>query len=296
MRMTRRCILSTSLALAVGVFLRRAATAGAPRSSTICTLAPEQEVGPYYVSDELVRSDIAEDQPGLPLALRIIVLDARTCKALQNAAIDIWHCNALGVYSGFTQQPAFRPSHSYIGPEPGFDAQHREDRPPPPDHLGPPPASRPTDKLTFLRGIQISGSDGAVGFQTIFPGVYMGRTNHIHFKVRVGGSSLGKIYQAGHTSHVGQLFFPESMAAELMKEEPYRQHAIHRTTLNEDNVFEEGHGELTIVQVRYAPLRRAGRGLAADLVVAIDPGAMPSEARGHHSSANPSSADEHEME
>ena len=45
---------------------------------------------------------------------------------------------------------------------------------------------QPTDKLTFCRGIQISGADGGVVFHTIFPGFYQGRTNHIHFKVRIG--------------------------------------------------------------------------------------------------------------
>jgi protocatechuate 3,4-dioxygenase beta subunit len=59
------------------------------------TVAAEQEVGPYYVADELVRRDVREDKPGLPLLLRLAVLDLHTCKPLSNAAIDIWHCDAL---------------------------------------------------------------------------------------------------------------------------------------------------------------------------------------------------------
>ena len=86
----------------------------------------------------------------------------------------------------------------------------------------------PTDKLTFLRGVQITGADGAVTYETIFPGFYHGRINHIHFKVRLGGHLSGQTYAAGHTSHVGQVFFPEELSLRLMEQAPYSAHAIHR--------------------------------------------------------------------
>jgi hypothetical protein len=140
--------------------------------------------------------------------------------------------------------------------------------------MGPPPDHAPTDKLTFLRGIQLTSADGAVSFRTVFPGFYMGRTNHIHFKVRIGGHTSGKSYEAGHTSYVGQLFFPEAMTAELMQHDPYRRHKIHRTTQTEDRVFGEQEGDLSIAQLRPLHPGQPAAGLIAELVTSLDPNAV----------------------
>lgn len=56
--------------------------------------------GPYYVPNERVRRDITEGKPGTPLRLRLSVVDASSCKAIRGAAVDIWHADAGGVYSG----------------------------------------------------------------------------------------------------------------------------------------------------------------------------------------------------
>jgi protocatechuate 3,4-dioxygenase beta subunit len=140
--------------------------------------------------------------------------------------------------------------------------------------MGPPPENHPSDKFTFLRGIQITDANGAVAFQTVFPGYYMGRTNHIHFKVRVGGSESQKTYQAGHTSHTGQIFFPEELSVRLMAEEPYRSHNIHRTTQAEDHVYGDQHGELSVARVEPASLAGSS-GFRAELIAAVDPTATP---------------------
>ena len=198
---SRRRFLASTAALATTLQLQRAArAAGLMADAQVCTLAAEQEVGPYYVANELIRSDISEHKPGIPLSLRILVLDARTCKPISNAAVDVWHCDALGLYAGFTQQNPMGPGGPggpdgparFGGPPPGgsppgFDPQHPGNRPGPPENMGPPPRNHPSDNFTFLRGIQLTGADGAVSFRTVFPGFYMGRTNHIHFKVRIGG-------------------------------------------------------------------------------------------------------------
>lgn len=65
-------------------------------------LLPEQEVGPYYVAEEALRSNIREGETGVPLSLRLLLLDARTCKPLEHAAVDLWHCDGSGIYSGYT--------------------------------------------------------------------------------------------------------------------------------------------------------------------------------------------------
>ena len=65
-----------------------------------CVLTPEQTEGPYYVDGEKVRRDIREGRPGLKLLLRTTVVDASTCKPIKGAAVDVWHCDAGGTYSG----------------------------------------------------------------------------------------------------------------------------------------------------------------------------------------------------
>ena len=67
-----------------------------------CTLVSEQEEGPYYIDGAMLRSNIRENKPGVPLTLRIALLDARRCSPVAGASLDIWHCDAAGVYSGFT--------------------------------------------------------------------------------------------------------------------------------------------------------------------------------------------------
>ncbi len=273
---TRRRLVTTGFALTAAFPLQRAASAlGFAPETPVCRLAAEQEVGPYYVADELLRSNIVEGKPGVPLSLRLLVLDARTCQPLPNAAIDLWHCDALGLYAGFTKQNPMGPG----GPPPGFDPQHPGNRPGPPEGMGPPPENHPTDHLTFLRGIQMTDSNGTANFQTIFPGVYMGRTNHIHFKVRVGGQITGKSYGVGYASHTGQVFFPENLATQLMKQEPYLQHNIHRTTQAEDAVYQDQQGETSVARITFRNQRDFAAGLHAELITAVDPSTTPKAAQ-----------------
>jgi protocatechuate 3,4-dioxygenase beta subunit len=243
----------------------------------------EQEIGPYYVADEMIRADISEGKPGVPLELRLALLDSRTCRPLADAAVDVWHCDALGLYSGFTaSNPTDGPGGSGRqrgGPPPGGGARRG----------GPPPGARgdgtgqmntPTDTLTFLRGIQITGADGVVTFTTIFPGFYMGRTNHIHFKVRLDGQPRAATYAAGHTSHVGQVFFSEDINTKLMTREPYSLHKIHRTTNAEDGIFNGQNGTLSIASIEPVNGTDLAAGARASLVAAVDPTATPAPVGG----------------
>ena len=65
-----------------------------------CVLAPEQTEGPYYLDDAVLRRNVTDGKTGVPLTLRLTVVDASTCKPVKNAAVEIWHCDAAGVYSG----------------------------------------------------------------------------------------------------------------------------------------------------------------------------------------------------
>ena len=105
--------------------------------------------GPYYIDDEKVRRNITEGLPGAPLALRLSVLDATTCKPIKGAAVDIWHASAGGKYSG-------EQANGTVG-------------------------------RTYLRGIQRTDASGLALFKTVYPGWYQGRAVHIHVKVHVGG-------------------------------------------------------------------------------------------------------------
>lgn len=127
-----------------------------PASGTpgTCTLYPQQTEGPYYVDGDMLRADLREDRQGTLLVLDLLVLSADGCTPLANAAVDIWHCDAAGVYSGFQGQ---------LG---GLN----------------------TTGQIFLRGTQLTGADGRVQFTTIYPGWYPGRTTHIHFKVHLSAT------------------------------------------------------------------------------------------------------------
>jgi protocatechuate 3,4-dioxygenase beta subunit len=104
-RITRRGSLATLGGLAAGAFGWRADEAGAgpagvASGAVSCVLTPEMTEGPYYVANEAVRRNITEGRPGTPLRLRLSVVNASTCRPIKNAAVDVWHADALGVYSG----------------------------------------------------------------------------------------------------------------------------------------------------------------------------------------------------
>ena len=113
-----------------------------------CVLTPELTEGPYYVDGEALRRDITEGKPGTALLLNLKVLNARTCKLIRDAMVEIWHCDAGGVYSGA------------VANNPGTN---------------------------FLRGGQKTNANGIAQLKTIYPGWYQGRAVHIHVKVHVKG-------------------------------------------------------------------------------------------------------------
>jgi len=125
-------------------------------SDSTCIVRPEQTEGPYFVDERLHRSDIRSDPsngditPGVPLALTLVCsrLLPQECRPLAGAQVDIWHCDAMGIYSDVR--------------DPSFTTLGRK----------------------FLRGYQLTDEQGTVQFQTIYPGWYEGRTVHIHFMIR----------------------------------------------------------------------------------------------------------------
>ena len=59
-----------------------------------CLLQPETTEGPYYVSGELIREDMREDQTGIEMILDLQFIDTTTCKPLKDQFIEFWSCNA----------------------------------------------------------------------------------------------------------------------------------------------------------------------------------------------------------
>ena len=76
------------------------ATAWAQQASS-CVLTPEAGEGPFYLDPKLIRSDITSKQPGAPLELALQVVRSGDCATLANARVDVWHADALGLYSGY---------------------------------------------------------------------------------------------------------------------------------------------------------------------------------------------------
>ena len=259
----RRAFLGT---VAISVLLPLAkgiARAASPGAGT-CALTPEQEAGPFYLPAEHLRSAIAEGKTGVPLTVRLRMLDVTSCRPIKGAAIDIWQCDALGTYSGYaseTGRPGGDPPPRSHGQPPDFPPG----APSVNGNVGPPPAT-PTNALTYLRGTQITDRDGLVRFTTIFPGFYPGRVNHIHLKAHAGIATPAH----GDTRivHTGQIFFPESLASEISKREPYVQQRIERTALQDDHVFADQHGATAIANVRRSTDDRLS--LIASLTLSID--------------------------
>jgi protocatechuate 3,4-dioxygenase beta subunit len=79
-----------------------AGPAGVSSGLVSCVLAPEATEGPFYLDDARVRRDIRGGRPGTALTLRLTVVDVSTCRPIRGAAVDVWHCDAAGVYSGTT--------------------------------------------------------------------------------------------------------------------------------------------------------------------------------------------------
>jgi protocatechuate 3,4-dioxygenase beta subunit len=121
-----------------------------------CVVKPQQTEGPYFIDERLNRSDIRSDpsdnsvKQGLPLRLvfQVSQISNNTCTPLKDAMIDVWHCDAEGVYSDVSDR-----RFNTIGKK-------------------------------FLRGYRVTSANGTAEFMTIYPGWYPGRTVHIHFKIR----------------------------------------------------------------------------------------------------------------
>ena len=164
-----------------------------------CTVSPEQTEGPFYFDVDSIRSDIAEDREGTTLRLGVRVQEAAACTPISNAVVDVWHCDAGGLYSGF--ETASRGG--------GFGGGQ-------------------TDEETYLRGAQVTDADGIVQFRTIYPGWYSGRTVHIHAKAHLDRTTL----------LTTQFYFDDAVTDEVFDQPPYAERGPRSTLNPADGIFD----------------------------------------------------------
>src|SRR5262245_15275199 len=177
-----------------------------------CVVRPELTIGPYFVDDQLNRSDIRSEpsdnsvREGVPLTLQINVASVgnNSCTPIQGAQVDLWHCDAQGHYSGVS--------------DPGFD----------------------TSGQKFLRGYQLTDANGIVQFQTIYPGWYSGRAVHIHFTIRTKGAD------GDHYQFTSQFFFDDSLSDQVYTLEPYANKGQRDRRNATDNIFNGGGDQLLL--------------------------------------------------
>ncbi|HWC30345.1 MAG TPA: intradiol ring-cleavage dioxygenase [Dehalococcoidia bacterium] len=176
-----------------------------------CIVIPDLTEGPYFVDEQLNRSDIRSDPGGgatregveLTLTLNVLSVAGAACSPLSGAMVDIWHCDAVGAYSDVN-----------AGGQGGSTVGQK-----------------------WLRGLQISNESGQVKFTTIYPGWYQGRATHIHFKVRKDNEEF-----------TSQFFFDDELSDEINDGvAPYTQKGSRGRVLNaSDNIYRESNGMLTL--------------------------------------------------
>ncbi|MBZ8178898.1 intradiol ring-cleavage dioxygenase [Oscillatoria salina] len=173
-----------------------------------CIVTPRQTPGPYFLDERLNRSDVISTQAGVPLILTLRVFDVNgsQCVPVSDAVVDIWHCNALGVYSGVQD--------SY-------------------QNLN-------TSAENFLRGYQLTDENGTVQFRTIYPGCYPGRAVHIHFQVRTSPTSnQGREFSS-------QLYFDDSLTEQVFNRQPYASKRSQLVKNPQDGLYRSSGKQLTL--------------------------------------------------
>jgi protocatechuate 3,4-dioxygenase beta subunit len=249
--LTRRTMFGAAAAAGAGLIATRvlpsvdplgganAQAAEASVAAACTTLTPDLTEGPYWLDEKLHRVDVRANtasaaslpgvaQAGVPLALTINVFDAdKDCAALNGAAVDIWHANAAGLYSGEASQGA-----------------------------GGGTIESDTSGQNYLRGYQVTGVDrglksaavdGQVTFQTIWPGWYTGRAIHIHVRVRTYNAD-----GSAKLNYTTQIFFSDSANDTVLSgAAPYRSRSPQDdpTTDENDSVLSASADSTNIVAV-----------------------------------------------
>jgi protocatechuate 3,4-dioxygenase beta subunit len=170
-----------------------------------CIVTPAQTEGPYFIDERLERTDIRLDpttkaiREGLPLRLEFDVrrVDGNTCAPIPGAVVDVWQCDASGIYSDVRDFQGL------------FDTRGQK----------------------FLRGFQRTDDRGHATFATVYPGWYAGRAVHVHFKVRTqAGAQAAREFTS-------QLYFDEGITDEVHARPPYNTKGRRDTLNDRDGIY-----------------------------------------------------------
>ena len=233
-RLSRRTVLGLLGAAGTGLFGRHrlfgaqgTALLATHHSPIGCVVTPAQTEGPYFVDERMERSDLRVDpsdgsvREGALLRIRFAIsrVDGTACAPVTGAFVDLWQCDALGVYSDVK------------------DFQGRFD----------------TTGRKFLRGHQITGKDGTAEFLTVYPGWYTGRAVHIHFKVRLFEGN-----RRAH-EFTSQLYFDEAVTDQVHLAAPYNRKGRRDTLNSADGIYRrESSGAQLVLPVTKSPRGYAG--------------------------------------
>lgn len=139
-------------------------TAATSINEDICVLTSSQTEGPFFISSP-IRKNVIEDRKGMQMNFKLQLVNYPVCTPVEGAIVEIWHCDAEGIYSGYPEDISHDPWKAF-------------------KFMGTADSNiKPVTKARFLRGAQQTDTEGIVEFNTIFPGWYDGRTPHIHIKI-----------------------------------------------------------------------------------------------------------------
>ncbi len=199
-------------------------TGSAGSTTTSCSVIPSETAGPYpgdgtnsnasgivnaLTLSGIVRSDIRTSiagasgtAQGVPLTVTLkLVNTAASCASLAGYAIYLWHCTREGGYSLYSS---------------GVTGEN------------------------FLRGVQVTDTNGEVTFTTVFPGCYSGRWPHIHFEVY---SSLASATNGANDVKTSQLALPADACSQVYGVvSGYSASATNFASISlaTDNIFSDG--------------------------------------------------------
>ena len=177
-----------------------------------CIVRPQQIEGPYFVDEKLRRMDIRKDPSDntikegveLKLIFNVSQIKENNCTPLPEAMVDLWQCDAEGIYAGVEDKD--------------FDTRGK----------------------SFLRGYQLTDSDGSAQFITIFPGWYRGRATHVHFKIRTGEKE-NKNYE-----FTSQIYFEDPLISQIYKLPPYSSKGAGYMQNEIDRFYKNGGEQLKL--------------------------------------------------
>ncbi|HWV15149.1 MAG TPA: protocatechuate dioxygenase [Cellvibrio sp.] len=198
---------SSSLANSAASSLATSSAASSSAATSSCVLIPTETIGPFPLSTLLnsstvFREAINEDKTGVPLTIKLKLVDVDNSCNMVTGYVYIWHCDKDGLYSGYSQN----------------NNQGQAGK-------------------TYCRGVQNTDSNGVATFTTIYPGWYAGRITHIHFQVFLTGYS-----SSAKSTAISQMAFPAEVTTAVYNSELYKSKGQNTSVPNfsADNVFSDG--------------------------------------------------------